>query len=166
MKKRNIINCCIIIGLVFIDQLIKYFILKYLNGFNDIVVIKNFLSITFVKNTGGAFGLFSGSTYIIAFITMILIYFLIKFISEEKNNVVTASYVLIVSGAIGNLIDRVYHNFVIDFISFKLFGHYFPVFNFADILITVGVILFFYCIVKDEKDERVKRDKSIKRRRK
>ncbi len=120
-----------------IDQFSKYLIMQsvMLNG--DIVVIKNFFYITFVKNFGIAFGLFQNSTtfFVImnSIISIAVIYFLKR--SYKKNRLVAVCLSMILGGALGNLIDRIRLGYVVDFLHFTIFP---PVFNIADSAVVIG----------------------------
>ena len=87
-------------------------------------------------------------------ISLFLIYYLIKEIknSVDKLSIIVLSFIL--SGAIGNLIDRLFRGYVVDFISFTLFGIEMPLFNIADIFISIGVILLIPIIVKGEVNDK------------
>lgn len=146
MKKRNIIIFSII--LIFIDQIIKYLVHNYI--ISDIVIINNFFSITNLSNYGAAFGILSNNIYFLIFISLILIYFIISEIKKNNNKGYIISLLMILSGALGNLIDRIFRGFVVDYLSFELFSISFPVFNFADMLITFGTIYLIYMIIKEK----------------
>ncbi len=151
MKKRKIYTIILIILLVLLDFITKILILNNFSNGQEISIIKNFLKFTFVKNTGAAFGFLSGSIILLIIITILLLFYLIKEFKKNKNVI---SYILIISGAFGNLIDRIFRGYVIDFISFNLFGKEMPVFNVADIYVTFGVILLIYSIIKEDIHER------------
>ena len=88
-------------------------------------------------------------------ITLGVLYFLYKEIKDNKvDNLNLCTLVLLFAGAIGNLIDRVFRKYVIDFISFTLFKHEMAIFNVADIYITFGVIIYLFGILRDRKNER------------
>lgn len=146
MKKRNIIIFSII--LIIIDQIIKYLVHNYI--INDIVIINNFFSITNLSNYGAAFGILSNNIYFLIFISLILIYFIINEIKKNNNKGYIISLLMILSGALGNLIDRIFRGYVVDYLSFELFSISFPVFNFADMLITFGTIYLIYMIIKEK----------------
>ncbi len=146
MKKRNIIIFSII--LIFIDQIIKYLVHNYI--ISDIVIINNFFSITNLSNYGAAFGILSNNIYFLIFISLILIYFIISEIKKNNNKGYIISLLMILSGALGNLIDRIFRGYVVDYLSFELFSISFPVFNFADMLITFGTIYLIYMIIKEK----------------
>lgn len=131
----------IIIGVVvFFDQLIKMRVAEKIMPYTSIEVIKNFLYITYVENTGISFGLFKGLRLVFIILTIIVClvisYYIFKF---YRNHIaVTACLALIVGGAIGNLIDRIRFGYVIDYIHFTIFP---PVFNLADSAIVCGAIV-------------------------
>ena len=123
--------------LVLIDRVLKILV-DNLN--EDIVVIKDFFYITSVKNDGAAFSILSGNRLLFIVIGLLFIVFLIRYVS--KYNVNKISYMMLFSGIIGNIIDRVFYGYVIDYLGFIVFKHNMPIFNFADILIVVGAFLF------------------------
>lgn len=150
MKKKYLYIVLFIIGLVLIDQVSKLLVVNYLS--DKIVLINNFFSLDYVKNTGAAFGFFSGNIFFLVLITLALVIYLIYELKQnidKKFNLVFI--ILIISGAIGNLIDRVFRGFVVDFISFILFNSQMPVFNIADIFVTCGVAGLIFVIFKEEK---------------
>lgn len=140
MKKKLVI---ITILCIIIDQLTKILVVSNLDintGFN---IIPSFFSISYVRNTGAAWGILSNGTILLAGLSMLFLFFAIKYISEIKSisklNVI--SYGLLLGGIIGNLIDRLFRRYVIDFLSFNIFGYSFPVFNIADSFIVISIIL-------------------------
>ena len=108
-----------------------------------ITIIPNFFSLFYVQNTGAAFSILSDNTPIIVCISMAFIVFLDRQIEKEKNmtNLLKFSYGIILGGVFGNLVDRALNHAVIDYLSFQFFHYSFPIFNLADIAITVGVAL-------------------------
>ena len=137
------------ISLVFIGEIIKYIVANSMELYESIKVIPNFLSITYVKNTGAAFSILEGNKYLLIGISAVALLFLIRFIFLDKkiSKFDMVSYSLILSGIIGNLIDRIIHNGVIDYIHFQIFNYDAPIFNFADICIVFGVIMVMYVLV-------------------
>ena len=110
------------------------------------VIVENFFYLTYVLNPGVVFGFMSeiGSDYKRLFfiiISFIIIAVIIYMIIKEKKYLVRLSLILILSGAFGNLIDRIFVGAVIDFLDFQFFGHGWYIFNIADSCITVGVSL-------------------------
>lgn len=148
MKKRYIYIILFSLILIIIDFMSKVFVLNNLNS--EFVIINNFLSFIFVKNVGAAFGLFGGNMLLLILITLLLIIYILYEIKNNINNKLNLfCYLLILSGAIGNLIDRLYYGYVVDFISFIFFNYQMPVFNIADIFVTVGVILLVYNMCRE-----------------
>lgn len=150
MKKKYIFIILFCLLLILIDFISKYLVINLIND-KVIIIIKNFLKFLYVKNTGAAFGIMSGNIIILVIVTLILLFYIIK---EVKNNVdnkwILISYLLILSGAIGNLIDRIFRGYVVDFISFTLFDKEMAVFNIADSYITIGVFLLIILLLKKE----------------
>ena len=146
--KKNYFYIVLFFVLLLIDQITKILVLSFLN--NKLVLINNFFCFEFIKNNGAAFGLFSGNIIFLIIITLLLVIYLLFDLKKHLNNkFYVISIVLVLSGAVGNLIDRVFHGYVIDFISFILFNNQMPVFNFADICVTFGIIFLVYSMLKE-----------------
>ena len=147
-----------IIFLVLIDQCMKIFISKIMlnNRFEDMQLLP-FLNIVFVRNTGVSFGMFSEwgilGRYFFSIFSIVIGSFLILLAIFSDTKVFRSSLGLISSGALGNAIDRVYFGGVIDFIDFFIYNFHWPAFNFADIFITVGVILLLFDNIFNKKNE-------------
>ncbi len=145
-----------IIALVtfFIDQIIKFLAVKYLTILN---VIPNVLSFVYAENKGVAFSMLWGNRWFIVFLSLLLLLFLIGFIKKEYVNydknvaLKNIMFGFLIGGILGNLFDRVFRGFVVDYLSISLFGYSFPIFNLADVLITIGVILMVICSILDDK---------------
>ena len=122
------------------DQLTKY-IVSHLYAFGQKnPVIDGFFYLTHCGNTGGAWSLFSGNAVILAVVSLIASLFIIAAIFYCKNTLLAFSLGIVLSGAIGNMIDRFSKGYVIDFLDFVIFGYDFPVFNVADIYVVCGGI--------------------------
>lgn len=150
----NIYIFVIYVVVLIIDQLSKFMVDSVLLS-NKIIVIPNILEIFSVHNFGAAWGILSGHLNILiifSLIGLLLIFRYIKlFKSNLRNNI---SFGLILGGITGNLIDRLFLEYVRDFISVKIINYNFPVFNVADMMIVIGVILLIISIIKgDDKDE-------------
>ena len=147
-----------IIFLILIDQCMKVFISKIMldNSFEDIHLLP-FLNIVFVRNTGVSFGMFSEwgilGRYFFSIFSIVVGCFLIILAIFSDTKVFRISLGLISSGALGNAIDRVYFGGVIDFIDFFIYNYRWPAFNFADIFITLGVILLLFDNIFYKKNE-------------
>lgn len=142
-----------IVVLVSADQFSKYLIVKNISENIDIVLIKDFFNITYVRNFGAGFSILQNQTVFLIIATLIAIvivsYLLIKSTHSEALNRVC--YLLIIGGSIGNLIDRLSLGYVIDFLDFYIFGYDFPVFNLADSFLTIGCILLILSILLENK---------------
>ncbi|WP_163468404.1 signal peptidase II [Fusobacterium sp. IOR10] len=146
-----------IVMLVLIDQLTKFLVDNSMFLGDTLEIIPNFFHITYVQNRGIAFGVFQGKINIISVITvlaiiLLLIYFIRTF--KENKKIENVSYLLIVSGAIGNMIDRVFRGYVVDMIDFR--GIWSFVFNMSDVYINIGVALIILdmFLKKDHKSEK------------
>lgn len=114
-----------------------------MNVYDSVSIIPNFFSITYVRNIGAAFSIMENSRIlfiIIGFISLILIY---KYLIMNKviNKYLMISYSMLIGGIIGNMIDRIIYGYVIDYLSFNIFGYSAPIFNLADTFIVVSIIM-------------------------
>ncbi|WP_293971618.1 signal peptidase II [uncultured Ruminococcus sp.] len=149
--------------LVIIDQIIKYFVSAYLQPVGSVSVIDNIFSLTYVENKGVAFGMFSDMRWIFVALTSILLVIIIFYMLKKrpKGKFFYVCAALIIGGGIGNLIDRIFYGYVIDYLSLSFFP---PVCNFADYCITAGTImlviylLFFSDILDSSKKAKMKND--------
>ncbi|NCC80006.1 MAG: signal peptidase II [Clostridia bacterium] len=140
-----------IIGLV-LDYFTKIWAVDTLKGKADITVIEGFFDLSYLENRGAAFGIFQGRAYLLAAVTLVIMGILLfnYYKAKKKTWLLTASTGLILTGAVGNLIDRVRFGFVVDFISWHWKDvYYFPSFNVADICITIGTGLLVIYILKE-----------------
>ncbi|MDY5992478.1 MAG: signal peptidase II [Bacilli bacterium] len=141
-KNKNKVYLTSVIVLL-IDQIVKLLIKTNMNLNEEISIIPNFFSIQYLKNTGAAFSILENQTILIAITSIICISVIIYYLKKEEN-LTTAMYLsfgMVLGGILGNLIDRIVYQGVIDFLSFQIFNYNFPVFNIADIGITIGVLL-------------------------
>ena len=149
-----IFYCMGIAVLIIIDQAVKILVDRYMIFGDTIPVINNFFHITYVQNRGIAFGIFQGKVDVISIATIaailgIIIYFLKNV--KKSNLFERMAYVFIISGAIGNMIDRLLRGYVVDMIDFR--GIWSFVFNIADAYINLGVILLLLdLLLKRRKD--------------
>lgn len=142
----------IIIALICIDQFSKYLALNYLKLEGSIPVIQNIFHLTYVENRGAAFGMFQNNQIVFIIVAVVASIVGLYYIYKKKLNLLgNISIVLIISGAIGNLIDRVRLGFVVDYFDFRFIWDY--VFNVADIFVVVGTILLCIYIIVFEKDK-------------
>lgn len=142
--------------LIAVDQITKKLALKHLYNNKPHVIIDNVLELTYVENRGAAFGILQNRYelfYILTIVVLIVICYLLYRIDDINNNLLYyIVLILIFSGAIGNFIDRLRNKYVIDFIYFKPID--FPVFNFADIYITIACFLMIIYLIFENKKEK------------
>lgn len=153
----------IIYGLIFIiflaiDQITKYFAVAFLQGKPSVHLIGDFLRFTYVENRGAAFGILQNQRMFFIISTIVLVAFLVYLIvfNKKVTNATKLTLSLVLSGAIGNFIDRLRLGYVIDFVDVRFGNFYdFPVFNVADSCLVVGVIILVILILfnKFEKSE-------------
>ena len=169
-QKRDIvlflIGILISAVLTAIDLFTKQIIIDKVLFNSEIVVIKDFFSITHIRNTGAAWGIFSSKTDILSIFTIICAALVVYFMyASTVNKPVFFFLTSILAGACGNLIERLRLHYVTDFLSFNIFGYDFPSFNFADICITVGCFaLLFYVAFTFKKDKQIFREGTLAKR--
>ena len=140
---------------ILIDQVVKVIISRELVDC-IISIIPNVLNLTYVQNTGAAFGIGNNSTSMFIIVNVIVIGLIVYFIfskKEEISKAILVSLHLIIAGGISNLIDRIIHGYVIDFIDFYIFNYNYPVFNLADSFICIGILMLLYSIYLGEDNE-------------
>lgn len=143
------------LALVGADQIIKLLVINYLKPIQYVDVIEGVLRFRYVENTGAIFGSFATHTVVLTIFSVVLLGITIFFLVTNKNKskFVNICLLFMISGGIGNIIDRIRLHYVVDFVE-PLFVN-FAVFNFADCLITVGAFaLIFYLIVDLVKDSK------------
>ena len=141
--------------MIALDQWTKILAVDHLKGQDPIVLIKNVLEIYYLENHGAAFGMLQNKQYFFWIITVVFLVIALCFFRKVPKTgrfmPLSLSVVMLVAGAIGNFIDRITLQYVRDFIYFKLIN--FPVFNVADIYVTVGVILLVVLLLFVYKEE-------------
>lgn len=153
INKNNIIKYSIFIALsslfLFTDLLTKFIAQTTLEGKKPIVLIDGVLELLFIRNEGAAWGMFSGAGIIFSVIAIaaiiFMIYVLIKMPATKHYGMLLATIICLFTGALGNLIDRLWLSYVRDFIYF--YGIDFPVFNVADIFVTIGAVLLIISLI-------------------
>ena len=133
-------------GLVIVvDQVSKIIVLSALGPFQGVSVTP-FFNLVVVLNTGISFGLFASegelARYLLVALALIVSIILMRWLASSTNRFVCAALGMIIGGAFGNVIDRLVHKAVVDFLDFHLYGWHWPAFNVADSAITIGVALF------------------------
>ena len=157
-KNKYILLSILVVGLITIDK-----ITKFLCEGIDISVIPNFFSLVSVHNYGAGLGILSGKTTLLIILTTIflLLFCLYDVVCKKNSKIYVVAISFIFAGAVGNLIDRIFLGYVRDFLYFniKLMPYYF---NVADVLLTVGIILFFIDILffGDKKNKKIDQNKN------
>ena len=157
--KKTIVNLLALLSfaiLIVIDQISKLLIINNIPQTGDISVIDKVLKIVYVKNTGAAWGLFKNGTVILSIFSAIVLCVIIFLFfrldwSIKKQRPLMILFVFIAAGAVGNLIDRIFRKFVVDFIYFELID--FPVFNIADCYITISMFVLIALLIFYFKEE-------------
>src|SRR5699024_5103938 len=146
----------IVIG---IDQGSKWIVKTKMDLYEQIPIIDNFFYITSHRNAGAAWGILQGQMTFFYIITVVftigIIYFLHKYAKDNVGLAISIS--LILGGAIGNFIDRLFRKEVVDFIDVMIFSYDYPIFNVADSFLVIGVILFAIVTIIDERRSASKR---------
>ncbi|MEQ3280710.1 signal peptidase II [Finegoldia magna] len=147
------VTILIMILVIGLDHLTKYMAISLKEG--DIIIFDKFLKLTYLENRGAAFGILENKKIILMIITLLIIGFVIVYIFKNYKSLVSFEkviYGLLLGGALGNFIDRIFRGYVIDFISVRLpFNYDFPVFNVADIAVVVSCILLVIFSLKGQK---------------
>ena len=155
-KFNYLIYLFIVVSLVSLDQYTKSISLNYFELYESKTIIDGFFSLTYVQNFGAGFSIMQNARTTFLIITPIcLIGFTYLFIKSNDKLSKTA-LLLMISGTIGNFIDRIVRVYVVDFLDFIIFGWDFPIFNVADIFLTIGVCLYIIALIKEEKDAKIK----------
>ena len=139
-----------------IDQVVKYFVVMYLEPVSTVTAIPHLLDLIYIENTGVAFGMFKNLRWIFVIVTLAVIvaFVILLFKNAGNNRLFSIASVLIIGGGIGNLIDRIFRGFVVDYLQLSFFP---PVCNFADYCITAGtVVLVIYLLFYSELSSDIK----------
>lgn len=146
-------------GVIIIDQVSKYVVQHIMTLHNYKEVIPGLFNLTYIQNRGAAFGLFGGAANSLRLALLIgvslfalIILFFMYLRTSEKDLLVHTSLAMIIGGAIGNLLDRVRLQLVIDFLDFYWRGFHWPAFNIADSAITIGTIMLMFVFMFSKKE--------------
>lgn len=141
--------------LIFLDQLTKFLAISELKEKADVVFLKGILSFSYLENRGAAWGMLSGKRTLLlviaAVMLAVILYFYFKIPMDKKYAALRILLVFVAAGAIGNVIDRVKYQYVVDFFRFDFIN--FPIFNVADIYITCSVIFLIVLMLFVYKDD-------------
>ena len=154
MRKKYLILVVVFCVVFFFDQITKAYVHRTLHKFQSVEIVKNFFHITHVRNTGAAFGLLAGPAHPLRTALFVVIsgvaigaIFLIYRRIEDDDTLHALAFSLLLGGAAGNLVDRIWMGHVIDFLDFHWYGHHWPAFNFADSAICGGIGLILLNMV-------------------
>ncbi len=154
-RSRLALFFIIVLVIMGVDQFTKSLIIKHFSLNQSQEVIPGFFNLTYVRNTGAAFGVFAGHErwrhFFFLCIGGIALFFLFYyFLKNNKNKWVLFGTSLVFSGALGNLIDRLRFGYVIDFLDFYIGKYHWPAFNVADSAITVGTFLLIFLFIQEK----------------
>lgn len=137
---------------IFVDQISKGIINLYMNVGESINIIPSFFSLTYVQNNGAAFSILQNQRLLLIIISLIALNIIFIFFIKDKllKKSEIFIYSLLLGGIVGNLIDRVFLGYVIDFLSFSIFGYDFAIFNLADSFIVIAACLIFIFMMGDK----------------
>ncbi|MFE8699002.1 signal peptidase II [Cytobacillus sp. FJAT-54145] len=144
--------------IILLDQWTKWLIVKNMEIGDSIKVIENFFYITSHRNRGAAWGILQGQMWFFYVITIIVVIGIIYYIQKAAKGklLLGLSLALMLGGAIGNFIDRLFRKEVVDFINTYIFGYDFPIFNIADSALVIGVALLMLQMIKEEREAKEK----------
>lgn len=151
--KKNLINVYLLsIWIIVVDQFLKIYLSSKQLFEKTFTIIPNFFSIDLVHNTGGAFSILSGNRWLFVVIGILVVVLISFFITKIEYLTAKSTFVfsLLIGGILGNLIDRVVHGYVIDYLSFKIVDYNFPIFNFADICIVISILIMLITNVGED----------------
>ena len=139
-EKKMMYNISSIVFIV--DQIIKIILTKWISQKGIIEIIPKFFSLYYIKNTGAAFSIFQNQQLFLIIISVIILLILHKLIQKETlTKRSSICYGMLIGGIYGNLLDRIIRRGVIDYLSFTFFQYNFPIFNFADCMIVISIII-------------------------
>ncbi len=159
MKRKYWVLLIVCFWILLADQWTKYAVQQRLVLYQKVEVIQGFFNLVHVRNTGGAFGILGGekgglgslifvAVSLAAIGSILFLYFRLK----EDEETLSLSFSLVLSGAIGNLIDRLHYGEVVDFLDFHVLSFHWPAFNFADSAICLGIgFMALELLIRDRK---------------
>ncbi|MEK5324739.1 signal peptidase II [Aeribacillus sp. FSL M8-0254] len=157
MEERSVLKYLITLFVIALDQWTKWLIVKNMEIGESIEIINGFLYITSHRNKGAAWGILQNQMVFFYVVTIIVVVAIIYYMQKyaKQNAMLGVALSLMLGGAIGNFIDRLFRKEVVDFIHTYIFGYNFPIFNIADSSLTIGVILLFiYFLFFEEKKQK------------
>lgn len=157
LEENMYIYYLLAIIVIIIDQWTKWLVIQHMDLYEKIPIIENFFYFTSHRNKGAAWGILQnqmGFFYVITVVVVIgIIYFMHKHVKHDR--LFGISLGLILGGAIGNFIDRLFRKEVVDFLDVYIFGYDYPIFNIADSALVIGVGLVLLATIIDERKKKV-----------
>jgi len=141
------------LSIIILDQWTKWIVVTKMDVYEQIPIIENFFSITSHRNKGAAWGILRGQMTFFYIITVVVIIGIVFYMQKyaRENNFLAVALSLLLGGAIGNFIDRLFRKEVVDFLDFIIFTYDFPIFNVADSALTIGVIFVLIITLLEER---------------
>jgi len=159
MKRKYWVLLIVCFWILFVDQWTKYAVQQRLTLYEKVEVVHGFFNLVHVRNTGGAFGIFGGEkgglgSLIFVVVSLVaigsILFFYLRL--KEDEGTLSLSFSLVLSGAIGNLIDRLHYGEVVDFLDFYVLSFHWPAFNIADSAICLGIgLMALELLIRDRK---------------
>jgi signal peptidase II len=159
MKRKYWVLLIVCFWILLVDQWTKYVVQQRLVLYQKVEVVHGFFNLVHVRNTGGAFGIFGGEKgglgslifVVVSLVAIGSILFLYLRLKKDEETL-SLSFSLVLSGAIGNLIDRLHYGEVVDFLDFYLLSFHWPAFNIADSAICLGIgLMALELLIRDRK---------------
>ncbi len=159
MKRKYWVLLIVCFWILFVDQWTKHVIQQSLFLYQKVEVVHGFFNLVHVRNTGGAFGIFGGEKgglgslfFVVVSLAAIGSILFLYIRLKEDERILSLSFSLVLSGAIGNLIDRLRYGEVVDFLDFYLFSFHWPAFNISDSAICLGIgLMALELLIRDRK---------------
>ena len=159
---KKILLSILFIFTIVTDQLSKYLIAKSFDMHETFTIIENILYLRYVLNPGIAFGMTPGSPIVMLIITLIIVIILGFFFLRGKlfpdSDFAQTAMVFLLGGAVGNLIDRIRMLEVVDFIEMGIGNYRWPVYNLADVYVTIGMFMLVITLLKSTESDKVLKD--------
>ena len=152
MSKKYIF--CIVIFTLFLDQVSKRIVVENIEIFANNLEVSKYFNLVYVENRGVSFGMFSehDKSFYFGILSMLVSAYIIYLLAKSNDLIESLGLSLILGGAVGNGVDRLYYGYVVDFIDLHLNNLHWPAFNFADTFITFGAIVFVFSIISNNKN--------------
>jgi len=148
-NKFNLTLFFLFLTLVILDQVTKALVINFFNLYDSVVLLP-FINLTFVVNYGFAFGLLNNPSLnqiLVSLVILAIIIYFLYLLIKTQDKIFQLTLTLILAGALGNFVDRIFRGFVIDFIDIYIGKYHWPAFNIADSCITVGFVVLMINIL-------------------